>query len=113
MQSPSTRSAGNNRPVWFGCDTRVFLGLLHCMKKNALGFVSVGVLLVIGSFVLKSPKNEQRQALVQRKAATYVLGKFLATKYYSDKVLIASNPFSQISGRPREIYQFETAGIDG
>jgi hypothetical protein len=83
------------------------------MKNKALGFVALGLLLVVGWFVLKYPKKEQRQALVQRQAATYILGEFLAKKFPSDKVLIASNPFTLLSGRPRAIYQFETAGIDG
>jgi hypothetical protein len=83
------------------------------MKKRALSFVALGVLFAIGWLLFKSPNKEQRQALVQRQAATFVLGKFLAAKYPAEKILIASNPFTQLSGRPPEIYQFENAGIDG
>jgi hypothetical protein len=83
------------------------------MKKRALSFVALGVLIAVGWLLIKGPNKEQRQALVQREAATFVLGKFLASKYPAEKILIASNPFTQLSGRPREIYQFENAGIDG
>ena len=83
------------------------------MKKKALA--SVLLVLVIAScwFVLKRPKAGQRAALLQREAATFVLGEYLAQKFPRQKVLIASNPFTQLRGRPREIYEFEDAGLAG
>jgi hypothetical protein len=53
------------------------------------------------------------QILNQRELATRVLGSYLAEKYAGNKAVIFSNPFSQKSGQPREVYQFEKAGLRG
>jgi hypothetical protein len=51
--------------------------------------------------------------LSQRELATQFLGRYLASQYAGKKAIILSNPFSQRSGQPREVYQFEKAGLRG
>ena len=53
------------------------------------------------------------QALGQREVATHFLGHYLAEHYRGKKVIVLSNPFSQKPGQPREVYQFEKAGLRG
>jgi hypothetical protein len=52
-------------------------------------------------------------ALLKRELATYFLGKYLADHYAGKKVVVLSNPFSERSGQPREVYRFEKAGLRG
>jgi hypothetical protein len=51
--------------------------------------------------------------LTHREVAMEYLGRYLASQYPGKKVVVLSNPFSQESGHPREIYQFEKAGLRG
>jgi hypothetical protein len=51
--------------------------------------------------------------LTQRELAMEYLGRYLASQYPGKKAVVLSNPFSQKSGQPREVYQFEKAGLQG
>ena len=51
--------------------------------------------------------------LTQRELAMEYLGRYLASQYPGKKVVVLANPFSQKSGQPREIYQYEKAGLRG
>jgi hypothetical protein len=53
------------------------------------------------------------RVLGQRELATQVLGEYLAQHCAGSKAIVLSNPFSQTSGQPSEIYQFEKAGLRG
>ncbi len=66
-----------------------------------------------GYFYLRGHRDEQRQALLYREAATRVLANFITEKAAGKKALIVSNPFTLGSGRSSEIYEFERAGIGG
>ena len=83
------------------------------MRKKALVFVLLAVAFACIWILVRRSKPEQRIALAQREAATHVLGGYIAEKFPRQKVLIASNPFTEMRGRPREIYEFEAAGLAG
>ncbi len=51
--------------------------------------------------------------LNQRELAMQFLGQYLASQYPGQRVIVLSNPFSTKPGQPREIYQFERAGLRG
>jgi hypothetical protein len=51
--------------------------------------------------------------LTQRELAMEYLGRYLAGHYAGEKAVVLGNPFSQKSGQPREIYQYEKAGLQG
>ena len=52
-------------------------------------------------------------SLGHREIATQFLGEYLATHYSGKKVVVLSNPFSTQPGQPREVYQYEKAGLRG
>jgi hypothetical protein len=45
--------------------------------------------------------------------ATQFLGQYLATRYPGKRAVVISNPFSDLPGQPREVRQFEKAGLHG
>ena len=49
----------------------------------------------------------------ERAVATRVLAEYVATAAAPKAVLVISNPFTQQSGRPAEVYAFEKAGVKG
>jgi hypothetical protein len=51
--------------------------------------------------------------LGQRELATQVLGHYLAQHCAGSKAIVMSNPFTQTSGQPSEVYQYEKAGLRG
>ena len=51
--------------------------------------------------------------LTQRELAMEYLGRYLASQCPGKKAVVLANPFSQKSGQPREVYQFEKAGLQG
>jgi len=51
--------------------------------------------------------------LGQREMATRFLGEYLARQYPGRHIVVFANPFSNLPGQPREIYQFEQAGLRG
>lgn len=51
--------------------------------------------------------------LGQRELATQFLGQYLASHYPGKRAIVLSNPFSTKPGQPREVYQFEKAGLRG
>ena len=51
--------------------------------------------------------------LTHRELAMEYLGRYLANQYPHKRAVVLSNPFSQEPGQPREIYQFEKAGLRG
>lgn len=52
-------------------------------------------------------------SLGHREVATQFLGEYLATHYSGKKAVVLSNPFSTQPGQPREVYQYEKAGLRG
>jgi hypothetical protein len=52
-------------------------------------------------------------SLGHREVATRVLGEYLATHFAGSKAVVLSNPFSTKPGQPREVYQYEKAGLQG
>jgi hypothetical protein len=54
-----------------------------------------------------------RVPLAHREIATRVLAEYARTNLPVTKVLVISNPFSTMSGKPPEVYAFEKAGIEG
>ena len=51
--------------------------------------------------------------LTQRELAMDYLGRYLASRYPGKKAVVLANPFSKKSGQPREVNQFEKAGLKG
>jgi hypothetical protein len=51
--------------------------------------------------------------LGQRELATQFLGQYLAFHYPGKHAIVLSNPFTTQPGHPREIYQYEEAGLRG
>lgn len=49
----------------------------------------------------------------QRELAMQYLGRHLAAQYLGRHAIVLSNPFAAKSGQPREIYEFEKAGLRG
>jgi hypothetical protein len=52
-------------------------------------------------------------SLEHREIATQFLGEYLAAHYSGRKAVVLSNPFSTQPGQPREVYQYEKAGLRG
>jgi hypothetical protein len=81
--------------------------------------LGAAILLVILSLGLVEAQFHWLQKLFgqepvgQRELATYQLGRYLAAHYSGKKAIVFSNPFSQRSGQPREVYAFEKAGLRG
>jgi len=76
------------------------------------------LLLVLGGAAVffvgwRFSKRASQIPLSHRAIATQVLAEYLGSNAPSGKVLVFSNPFSQMSGRPAEVYNFEKAGIEG
>jgi hypothetical protein len=69
------------------------------------------VALVIGAIFWL--RNSNRVPLSQREVAMRVLGEQLKKTLRPAKVLLISNPYSQMSGRPAEVYSFQSASEAG
>ena len=52
-------------------------------------------------------------SLGHRELAMQFLGEYLAIHYSGKKAVVLSNPFSTQRGQPREVYQYEKAGLRG
>ena len=52
-------------------------------------------------------------SLGHREIAMQFLGEYLADHYSGKKAVVLSNPFSTQPGQPREVYQYEKAGLRG
>jgi hypothetical protein len=52
-------------------------------------------------------------SLEHREIATQFLGEYLAAHYSGKKAVVLSNPFSTQPRQPREVYQYEKAGLRG
>jgi hypothetical protein len=57
--------------------------------------------------------RETRIPLSHREIATRVLAEYLSSNRPTAKVIVFSNPFTQMNGRPAQIYAFEKAGLEG
>ena len=79
---------------------------------SVLALIAVILGLVEAQFHLLRGRVSGR-ALGQRELATQVLGRYLAEKYRGKRAIVFSNPFTQRRGQPREVYQFEKAGLQG
>lgn len=81
------------------------------MNRTSVVAVALLGLAVFGGWYFLRDKNEV-QALETRKIATRVLADYLARKYPVRRVLVISNPFTEMDA-PSEIVQMERAGIAG
>jgi hypothetical protein len=68
--------------------------------------------LLLAAVVLASGCS-RRAALDEREVATRVMAAHLQSTLHPKAVLVLSNPFAQMPGRPAEVYRFEEAGISG
>ena len=82
-------------------------------KQLWAGMAVLGLALLGALWLWQRPNEAQRTALFQREVATRILASHLAKTFPGKKALIVSNPFTLVSGRPRQIYQAEAAGIKG
>jgi hypothetical protein len=86
--------------------------------KTASRLTAVVLLLVLICGLLEAQFHLLRALfgglpLGQRELATQFLGQYLASHYPGKRAIVLSNPFSIQRGQPREIYQFEAAGLRG
>jgi len=86
--------------------------------KRALQLVSILLLLILILALLEAQFHWLSggfgsRPLAQRELATQFLGQYLARTYPGDKAIILSNPFSNRSGQPAQVYDFERAGVRG
>jgi len=86
----------NRNPYW---------GSVSLLLAAIVGLVEAQFHLFGGLFGLTS--------LGHREIATQFLGEYLATHYPGKKAVVLSNPFSTQPGQPREVYQYEKAGLRG
>lgn len=87
------------------------------MKSSVRGVVvlvccGVGITLAFW-FYKQDESRTRRSALSHRQAATHALAEHLAKHYPGARALVVSNPFTQKKGQPRQVYEFEEAGING
>ena len=77
-----------------------------------LAFVAILVGLVAVPFHLWR-KLRSGGPLAQRELAMEYLGRYLASQYPGRRALVLANPFSQSPAQPRDVYQFDKAGLQG
>lgn len=73
---------------------------------------ATGVLLAVW-FSNWRKSSDTNLALKNRQLATRYLASYLAEKESDRRALVFSNPFTQEKGRPKEVYAFENAGLEG
>ena len=77
-----------------------------------LAFCGVGITLAFW-FYKQDEGRARKSALWHRQVATRALAEHVAKQYPGARALVVSNPFTQKKGQPREIYEFEEAGVAG
>ena len=88
---------GMKRPAQIACGTVLVL-LILWLADAQLHFL---------------PGLGETAPLQERELATQFLGKYLSSHYAGNKAIVLSNPFSLRPEQPREINQFEKAGLRG
>ena len=83
----------------------VYWGSVFLLLAAILGLVEAQFHLFRGLF---GPAS-----LEHREIATQFLGEYLAAHYSGKKAVVLSNPFSTQPKQPREVYQYEKAGLRG
>jgi hypothetical protein len=83
----------------------VYWGSVFLLLAAILGLVEAQFHLFRGLF---GPAS-----LEHREIATQFLGEYLAAHYSGKKAVVLSNPFSTQPRQPREVYQYEKAGLRG
>jgi hypothetical protein len=100
-----------------GAQTKMRFGKLkfgHCLDISAWTLVIRSASLALAVLVLGCASGCTRSApQSERTVATRVLAEYVAKAAQPKAVLVMSNPFSEQSGRPAEVYAFEKAGIEG
>jgi len=88
---------------------------LRSKRLSGFGILGIVGLLIVtfGILFFNYLRSTSHAALTSREIATRVLAEHLSKVLKPDKVLVISNPFSQMAGKPPEVYQFENAGIKG
>ena len=69
--------------------------------------------MIFAGSVVFLPGCTNSAPLSERELATTILAQESAKVVHPKKVLVISNPFSEQPGRPRQVYEFEKAGIAG
>lgn len=90
------------------------------MKKHerAMQLAGAVVLLILSLGLVEAQFHILRglfssRPLGQRELAMRFLGQYLARQYPGGRAIVLSNPFSNLAGQPREIYEYEKAGVRG
>ncbi len=83
------------------------------VRKSKQLVIVLAIFLVFGAMELSAFWNKNREALSEREVAMRVLGEYLKKNFHPAKVLVISNPFTRISGRPPEVYSFQRASEKG
>ncbi len=86
--------------------------------KLDLKLIAALVLVIVSAgtawnFLRPADQVAKSRSVVRRELAMQVLGEYLATKSPGARVLVLSNPFTQKSGQPKDVYTFESAGVRG
>jgi len=81
--------------------------------KNPFYLVAGAVALLLLASILSPLLRKARPALSEREDSARSLAATLARAVKPKSVLILGNPYSLLPGRPREIYQFENASLNG
>jgi len=74
--------------------------------------VAMALALAAGAVWYFTRDQEQLEAFRFRQRATQVLAEYLAKRFAPDRVLVISNPFTEM-GAPAEVVKMEQAGIAG
>jgi hypothetical protein len=87
------------------------------MQVNRTNMLAAGcllALLVVGLRFYFTPERAVRGAAEDRRTlALQILGEHLARQLPGERVLVIGNPFSQQSGQPANVYDFEEAALRG
>jgi len=86
--------------------------------KRAFQLAAVGLLVVLSLGLVEAQfhlfgRLFRDLPLGQRELATQFLGQYLAGQFPGKRAIVLSNPFSAKPGQPREVYEFEKAGLRG
>lgn len=84
------------------------------MSQNSRKIIGVAFLLLLTAGALYwTISREETSPLSHREAATRVLAEYLQEKLEPDSVLVISNPFAEMAGRPKDVYDFQNAALAG
>lgn len=82
-------------------------------RQNIVALLGVLLCLAAAIWAWRNYAAKSRQPLSEREIAMRVLGEYLQKNAKPRSVLLISNPFTQTSGHPPEIYEFQKASERG